>query len=73
VQDVQQGEAGNLGLAGGQSDLHQTLRLLRGTALSDMTIKDVAEETRLDCKTIKALDEQYMQEQLVERARLLRR
>jgi transposase len=29
-----------------------------------MTIKDVAAETRLDWKTIKALDAQYMQEQL---------
>jgi len=35
VQDVRQGEAGNLGLAGGQSGLHHTLRLLRGTALPD--------------------------------------
>ena len=33
VQDVRQSEAGNLGLAGEQSVLHQTLRLLRGTAL----------------------------------------
>ncbi len=29
-----------------------------------MTIKDVAEETRLDWKTIKELDQQYMREQL---------
>lgn len=29
-----------------------------------MTIKDVAEETRLDWKTIKALDVQYMREQV---------
>lgn len=35
LQDVRQGKAGNLGLACGQSVLHQTLRLLRGTALPD--------------------------------------
>ena len=58
VQDVRQGEAATLGLACGQSVLHQTLRLLRGTALPDHEIKDVAEETRLDWKTIKALDMQ---------------
>lgn len=35
-----------------------------GRRCRTMTIKDVAEETRLDWKAIKALDEQYMQEQL---------
>jgi len=35
-----------------------------GRRCRSMTIKDVAEETRLDWKTIKALDKQYMQEQL---------
>ena len=35
-----------------------------GRRCRTMTIKDVAEETRLDWKTIKALDAQYMQEQL---------
>ena len=35
VQEVRQGEAGEAGLAGGQSVLHQALRLLRGTALPD--------------------------------------
>ena len=35
-----------------------------GRRCRSMTIKDVAEETRLNWKTIKALDEQYMQEQL---------
>jgi transposase len=29
-----------------------------------MTIKDVAQETHLDWKTVKELDKQYMQEQL---------
>ena len=29
-----------------------------------MTIKDVAQETHLDWKTVKELDNQYMQEQL---------
>ena len=33
VQEMRQSEAGNGGLAGGQSVLHQTLCLLRGTAL----------------------------------------
>jgi hypothetical protein len=33
------------------------------------TIKDVAQETRLDWKTIKELDKQYMQEQLRRRGR----
>ena len=35
-----------------------------GRRCRTMTIKDVAKETRLDWKTIKALDAQYMQEQL---------
>jgi transposase len=35
-----------------------------GRRCRSMTIKDVAEETRLNWKTIKALDAQYMQEQL---------
>ncbi|MGB4068226.1 MAG: ISL3 family transposase [Nitrospira sp.] len=35
-----------------------------GRRCRTMTIKDVAEETRLNWKTIKALDAQYMQEQL---------
>jgi len=35
-----------------------------GRRCRSMTIKDVAAETRLDWKTIKALDVQYMQEQL---------
>ena len=35
-----------------------------GRRCRTMTIKDVAEETRLDWKTIKDLDAQYMREQL---------
>lgn len=35
-----------------------------GRRCRTMTIKDVAEETRLDWKTIKALDKEYMREQL---------
>ena len=35
-----------------------------GRRCRTMTIKDVADETRLDWKTIKALDTQYMREQL---------
>jgi len=35
-----------------------------GRRCRTMTIKDVAEETRLDWKTVKELDEQYMREQL---------
>ena len=35
-----------------------------GRRCRSMTIKDVAEETRLDWKTIKALEAQYMREQL---------
>ena len=35
-----------------------------GRRCRTMTIKDVAEETRLDWKTIKALDQEYMREQL---------
>ena len=35
-----------------------------GRRCRTMTIKDVADETRLDWKTIKALDKQYMREQL---------
>ena len=35
-----------------------------GRRCRSMTIKDVAEETRLDWKTIKDLDMQYMREQL---------
>ena len=35
-----------------------------GRRCRTMTIKDVAEETRLDWKTIKDLDQEYMREQL---------
>ena len=35
-----------------------------GRRCRTMTIKDVADETRLDWKTIKELDKQYMREQL---------
>ena len=61
---VHKSEAREAGVAGGQSVLQQTVCFLCGTALRVMTIKDVAQETHLDWKTVKELDKQYMREQL---------
>ena len=62
---VRRGEAGKLGLAGRQSVLHQALRLLRGPALSERRRSRMSpRKLRLDWKTVKALEMQYMREQL---------
>ena len=54
----------NVGLAGGQSVLHQRVAFFVGRRCRTMTVKDVAEETSLDWQTVKELDKQYMREQL---------
>ena len=61
---VHEGETREAGVACGQSVLQQAVCLFCGTALPGTTIKDVAQETHLDWKTIKELDKQYMREQL---------
>jgi transposase len=57
-------EAGEAALVGGQPLLHQTLRLLVGRRCRSSTIRDVARDLRLDWKTVKSLEMEYMREQL---------
>ena len=64
VPTVRRREARGTGLVGRQSSLHQAVRLLRGSALPESTVKAIAEELHLDWGTVKELDKQYMREQL---------
>ena len=64
VPELRQREARAARLPGGQSVLYQALCLLRGAALPQATIKDVAEELKLDWETVKTLEKQYMRAQL---------
>jgi len=59
-----EGEARETGVAGEQSVLQQTIAFFVGRRCRVMTIKDVAQETHLDWKTVKELDKQYMREQV---------
>jgi hypothetical protein len=64
--ELRRREAGEAALVGQQPLLHQAVRLLRRPSLSgrDGTVRDVARELRLDWKTVKALEMEYMREQL---------
>ena len=61
---LRQGEEGAARLSGGQSALHQALRLLCRATLPAASIADVAKELALDWHTVKALEMQYMEAQL---------
>ena len=69
VSALRQSEARGVGVFGRQPVLHQALCLLRGAALSLSTIKDIAEEFKLDWHAVKELDKQYMTAQLVKAGR----
>src|SRR5271157_3354335 len=59
--ELRRREAREVALVGQQPLLHQAVCLLRRPPLS---VRDVARELRLDWKTVKALEMEYMREQL---------
>lgn len=61
---VWQGEAGNVSLAGDQPVLHEAICLVCGAPLSGNGRQGRGQELKLDWKTVKSLEKEYMQEQL---------
>ena len=64
MSEMREGETGGNRMAIGKSVLHKAVCFFRRTEVWVATIQDVANETRLDWKTVKELDKQYMEEQL---------
>lgn len=65
VSTVWQREAGEGAVGGGQSVLHEAVCLVCGTRrCRETAVKEVARELKLDWKTVKSLEKEYMRDQL---------